>query len=89
VRRKSLGSLLYLSYRAALEKIVAAADGLQVSNHPLRCANHFANTMFNVMRGGVFGDQYLIHKDDLAAFIRGRNRAVLSSHADFFDRNYQ
>src|SRR5450759_966808 len=30
-----------------LEKIVGNADGLQVSNNQLRCANHFANVMFN------------------------------------------
>ena len=33
-----------------LEKIVASADGLQVSSDQLCTAHHFANVMFNVMR---------------------------------------
>ena len=67
-----------------MEKIVASADGLQVSNSQLRCANHFANVMFNGMRGGIFADQYWVHTDDFIEFIRVRNPAVLDENAAFF-----
>lgn len=67
-----------------LEKIVAIADGLQVSNNQIRCANHFANVMFNGMRGGVFTDQYRIDTQDFVEFVSERNRMVLNRHEVFF-----
>ncbi len=70
--------------RQALERIVAGADGLQVSNLPMRSAHHFANVMFNVMRGGVFADQYRVFSRDFSDFADVRGRAVLSQNAEFF-----
>ena len=67
-----------------LEKIVASADGLQVSRDPLVTAHHFANVMFNVMRGGYFSDQYQIHTADFIEFVSVRNRTVLDENAAFF-----
>jgi hypothetical protein len=69
---------------ANLEKIVAGADGLQVSRDKLCCAHHFANVMFNVMRGGIFADGYRIHTQDFIDFISARNRALLVDGATFF-----
>ncbi len=67
-----------------LEKIVASADGLQISNAQLGTAHHFANVMFNVMRGGIFSDQYQIQKKDFIDFVSVRNRTVLAEHTAFF-----
>ncbi len=67
-----------------LEKIVASADGLQVSDDALCTAHHFANVMFNVMRGGIFSNGYDIQTHDFVDFVRVRNRDVLTSHAAFF-----
>jgi hypothetical protein len=67
-----------------LEKIVASADGLQVSQDQLCTAHHFENVMFNVMRGGIFADGYNIHKQDFIEFISVRNPAVLREHTHFF-----
>ena len=67
-----------------LEKIVASADGLQISNDPLCTAHHFANVMFNVMRGGIFTDGYRIHTQDFIEFVSVRNRAVLKENGPFF-----
>ena len=67
-----------------LEKIVASADGLQVSSDPLCTAHHFANVMFNVMRGGIFSDQYQLRTDDFIEFVSIRNRAILNENAAFF-----
>ncbi len=75
-----------LANNANLEKIVASADGLQVSQDQLRCANHFANVMFNEMRGGFFGDQYLVHKQDFIEFLSVRNPAVILDNASFFSK---
>lgn len=67
-----------------LEKIVASADGLQFSNDPLGTAHHFANVMFNVMRGGIFSNGYEIHTQDFIDFVTVRNREVVGKQAAFF-----
>jgi hypothetical protein len=67
-----------------LEKIVASSDGLQVSNDPLGTAHHFANVMFNVMRGGIFSNGYDIHTQDFIDFVTVRNRDVVVKQAAFF-----
>ena len=67
-----------------LAKIVASADGLQVSRDPLCTAHHFANVMFNVMRGGIFANGYDIDTDDFMEFVSVRNPAILTEHAEFF-----
>ena len=67
-----------------LEKTIASADGLQVSSDPLCTSHHFANVMFNIMRGGIFVDGYTINKQDFIEFVSTRNPAILSEHAVFF-----
>lgn len=66
-----------------LEKIVACADGMQVSNKQLCTAHHFANVMFNVMRGGIFADQYWIDRSDFIKFVSTHNHELANKHADF------
>jgi hypothetical protein len=85
--RAELPSLLEKAVTAntvSLEKIVGSADGLQVSADPLSTTHHFANVMFNAMRGGIFSDQYRIQTQDLINFVSTRNREVLSQHQEFF-----
>jgi hypothetical protein len=53
-----------------LRKIVASADGLQLTNDRLSTARHFANVLFNVMRGGIFDDGYAVSRQDLDDFVR-------------------
>ncbi|MCC6271811.1 MAG: hypothetical protein IT190_11075, partial [Microbacteriaceae bacterium] len=69
-----------------LERIVASADGLQVSRDGLVTAHHFANVMFNVMRGGIFFDQYKLRKENFIEFVSTHNRHVLAENADAFSR---
>lgn len=69
---------------ATLEKIVASADGLQVSNRKIHCDHHFANVMFNAMRGGVFTNQYAVRKEDFVEFVAVRDRDAIQEHAAFF-----
>lgn len=66
-----------------LWKIVASADGLQASRDQLGAAHHFANVMFNVMRGGIFVDQYQINAREFIEFVRVRNQPILQEQADF------
>ena len=61
---------------AHLRALVGAADGLQMTNDRLRNIRHFANTMFNIMRGGVFDENYTIDKGDFIKYISNANRKV-------------
>ncbi|MEJ2562602.1 MAG: hypothetical protein P8Z42_07915 [Anaerolineales bacterium] len=67
-----------------LVSIVAGADGLQASGDRLSVVHHFSNTLFNIMRGGVFADNYTIDKEDLRDFFAVRNRPVLGNSTAFF-----
>lgn len=70
--------------QARLREIVAGADGIQLSEHRLLADHHFANVLFNVMRGGIFMDHYWIRTKDLVDFVAIRNRPLLHAHPDFF-----
>ena len=70
--------------QSRLWQLVASADGIQLSNNRMLATHHIANVMFNVMRGGIFADQYWIQTKDLVDFISIRNRPVLHAHRDFF-----
>ena len=56
-----------------LIEIVAASDGLQISNEKLCSARHYSNTLFNVMRGGIYQNGYWIEKEDFQAFLYKTN----------------
>ncbi len=62
-----------------LQKIVANADGLQVSENMLASAHHFSNVLFNTMRGGIFHQSYWIEKKDLAKFVATHQRELTAS----------
>ena len=67
------------SIRLATENLrrnVASADGLQMSGVPESWSHHFANVLFNNMRGGVFARNYDVPVGDLLDFLATRNRAV-------------
>lgn len=70
--------------QSRLWQMVASSDGVQLTNDRLATANHFANVMFNVMRGGIFADQYWINTPDFIEFVSVRNRAILKEHSTFF-----
>jgi hypothetical protein len=68
----------------SLAKIVASADGLQVTNDKLSAARHFANTLFNVMRGGIFDNGTTVSKRDLTEFAMKANTAVHERNEAWF-----
>ena len=59
-----------------LAKIIGTADGFQVTSETLSTAHHTANVLFNVMRGGLFDDNYVISKRDFQSFCSTWNRGV-------------
>ncbi|WP_019134858.1 hypothetical protein [Cellulomonas massiliensis] len=59
--------------RAELERLVAGADGVQLTGDEIACAHHGANVLFNIMRGGVPVDGYDVRGDDVRAFVEQRS----------------
>ena len=66
-----------------LINLVAASDGLQLSNDPLINTRHFSNTLFNIMRGGIFDDNYTIEKDDFVIYLSKANKQLFAIKEDF------
>ncbi|CAD7816404.1 hypothetical protein CHRY9390_03162 [Chryseobacterium aquaeductus] len=62
-----------------LKKLVASADGLQFTNDDLRDSRHFSNTLFNIMRGGIFDDNYIIEKWDFYKYLEKANHEVFQN----------
>jgi hypothetical protein len=60
-----------------LLELNAAADGLQMTADKLRNTRHFANTLFNIMRGGIFDDNYNIEGTDFVRYIKKANLQVV------------
>lgn len=54
----------------------AAADGLQLSADHRRDSRHFSNALFNIMRGGIFDQNYQIEKWDFNQYLSRANKAV-------------
>jgi len=63
-----------------LARIVASADGFQAAREEEVTAHHYANVMFNVLRGGIFADQYRVPAADFARSVRHFNRPVYDRH---------
>lgn len=61
---------------------LASADGLQHGKDEISTAHHLANTLFNVMRGGIFADAYTIDRNDFLQFVATANRQLASSVKD-------
>ena len=64
-----------------LLRIVASADGVQLAGDDKTTVHHFANVLFNCMRGGVFAKNYEVSAADFVEFLRTRNRPVAERHA--------
>ncbi len=65
-----------------LERQVGSADGIQLSGRPESWTHHFANVLFNNMRGGVFWRNYDLPTEDLVDFLQVRNKPVAARHHD-------
>jgi len=69
-----------------IRRIVGSADGIQLSGRAEAAAHHFANVLYNSMRGGVFADNHGVESADLADFIRVRNRPTAERRRAFLER---
>ena len=60
--------------------LTGASDGLQLTNDSLTNTRHFANTLFNLMRGGIFDDDYNVEKEEAMRLI---DSFTMSNKKDF------
>ncbi|MBX2817887.1 MAG: hypothetical protein KTR24_17910 [Saprospiraceae bacterium] len=59
-----------------LLEMVAASDGIQCTSDKLKDARHFSNCLFNIMRGGIFDNNYSIDREDLASYLTQANSNI-------------
>ena len=69
----------------SIRRIVGSADGIQVTARSEVAVHHFANVLFNNMRGGVFANNYDVPSADLSDFIAVRNRPTAERQGAFLD----
>ena len=62
--------------------LTAASDGLQITQDELTNTRHFSNTLFNIMRGGIFDDGYTIEKQDFITYLEKANKNVFNNNQD-------
>jgi hypothetical protein len=77
-----------------LTQFVASADGLQLNADRLQDIRHYSNVLYNIMRGGIFDDNYFIEKEDFVSYLYNankdvvnRNKAIIEKLGDKFHRN--
>ena len=63
-----------------LARIVATGDGLQKTAEENVSAHHYANVMFNILRGGIVNNQYLIPSSNFSRHIAFFNRRIYDRH---------
>ena len=68
-----------------LARIMASADGYQATAEANVAVHHYANVLFNVLRGGIFDDQYIVSSWDFAGTIRHFNHDVYRRNNELLD----
>jgi len=68
-----------------LLQLTAGADGIQLSSDQLKNARHCSNVLFNIMRGGIFDNNYQIEKKDFTAYLQNASKSVYSRNSDFLE----
>ncbi|MGV6846136.1 MAG: hypothetical protein ACWA42_08430 [Lutibacter sp.] len=56
--------------------LVGSADGIQLTADKLTDARHFSNTMFNIMRGGIFDYNYEVEVQDFIKYFKKANSSL-------------
>jgi len=68
-----------------LKSIMGGLDAFQTTAEENVSVHHYANVLFNGLRGGVFDDQYQINTKDFISHIRHFNTKVYKRHENVFD----
>ncbi|AXG71407.1 hypothetical protein KORDIASMS9_03664 [Kordia sp. SMS9] len=68
-----------------LLQLNAASDGMQLTADKFRDTRHFSNTLFNIMRGGIFDNNYQIEKWDFQNYLAKANKKVARTTENILD----
>jgi len=68
-----------------LARIMGSSDGFQLTAQENVATHHYANVVFNVLRGGFFNNQYIIDKRDFSETIQHFNREIYQANLSFFE----
>ena len=68
-----------------LARIMAGADAFQTTAEKIVSLHHYANVLFNVLRGGIFDDQYQVSSQDFRRTVEMFNRDVFVRHQEALD----
>ncbi|MGD9388183.1 MAG: hypothetical protein PVI87_08150, partial [Gammaproteobacteria bacterium] len=68
-----------------LARLMSAADGFQATAEETVGVHHYANVLFNVLRGGIFFDQYTIRSGHFGRTVRHFNRPVYERNRELLD----
>ena len=71
--------------RASVQRRLAAADATQVTADEAASANHVANVLFNIMRGGTFENDYRAPRRDVASYLRDQDRAMAERYRSWLE----
>jgi hypothetical protein len=65
-----------------LARIMGSADAFQATAEENVSVHHYANVLFNVLRGGIVADQYNVSAQDFRRTIRSFNKSVYERNRD-------
>jgi len=66
-----------------LNQIIQQADGIQHTADEAGMARHYANVLYNVMRGGIYADDYIINTRFFGQHICDFNKNIFDKYANF------
>jgi len=65
----------------AFEKYIGSADAFQCTNNIVNDLHHTANVTYNVLRGGVFLNNYKIKRDNFLDFVKKRDVQLWNNYS--------
>jgi hypothetical protein len=68
-----------------LTKIMAGGDSIQKTAEEAVTVHHYANVLFNILRGGAFDEQYSISAADFSTTIKLFNTDVFNRHQSLLE----
>jgi hypothetical protein len=68
-----------------LARIMASADAFQATAEENVTTHHYANVLFNVLRGGIMVDQYNVSARDFRRTVKNFSRPVYDRNRDLLD----
>ncbi|WP_375748681.1 hypothetical protein [Vibrio sp. HN007] len=68
-----------------LKSLMSGADAWQLTSEENTSVHHYANVLFNNMRGGIFENNYDLEKADVCKTLANYNKRVAERHVAFFE----